>query len=78
MGAITSRKPSVDAAIRKDLKRMSHEYSEGKAAFADGVTRCPYNECDAKAVGQWWDGWLDARTLENLGPVFARRGISWP
>ena len=79
MGVITSRKPSVDAAIAADLRRRAGKhYAEGDAAFHAGELECPCSPSDTQAVQSWWAGWLDARTLKRLEPLFRRHRISWP
>jgi hypothetical protein len=59
------------------------EYRGGQAAFSLGVTECPFKgkllketTADlAKRRTDWWDGWLDAESDKELGPLFDRNNL---
>ena len=79
MGAITSRKPSVDAAIKAEMEPLNHWFKEGEAAFKYGSTECPYAGPLCKFERHsWWDGWHSAEVGRNLAGVFKRYRIVWP
>ena len=82
MGAITSRKPSVDAAIKADIECSEswlNWFRQGEQAFANGVTVCPIRRPDRKSWRHaWWNGWYSAQIGRNLEPVFRRNRITWP
>ena len=67
-GVITSRR-----------KQESGEYRAGHNAYAAGHPRkCPYNECDEKAVKDWWRGFTDAEIRERVGSILEKYGETWP
>ncbi len=63
---------------RDDL-RKSPEYIEGKTAYAAGHVECPHEKGGGNGKrGDWWTGWFDARTLDRLGHIFKRCGMTYP
>ena len=82
MGAITSRKPSVDAAIKAEMKSfrlMPQQYDEGYSDFGSGIEDCIYDpQKNANAAYSWWSGWHSAEVGRNLAVVFKRNRIVWP
>lgn len=50
------------------ITRGGKEYCEGRAAFVEGESECPYVSGPARM--NWWSGYLDRRTVARLGVEF--------
>lgn len=57
------------------FRNVSAPYEQGYRAYLDGQpdTSCPFKGGDAR--GQWFAGWLDARTKAKFGGLFERWGV---
>lgn len=67
----------MDVKTPKLIDRGGPVYVEGKIAFRNGKDVCPYPTSDPNRC-TWWAGWLDARTVKNLGHIFAKYKLEYP
>ncbi len=53
----------------EDIPRGTPQYIQGRESYENGSDDCPYPKGNHCRVG-WWCGYLDARTVDRLGPHY--------